>query len=358
MNSGDPAVRRGAAAAVALVLVAGAILAAVVLTGSRGGRTAGNALPLPGLASSAPSQTSPVVPPPTTGRVSAVPAKGFLFGAAAGARRGVSRAQVLEGLEQKVGRKFELHRTYQLWDDPPVSDATSFDVATGRVPAISIKPKLRHGGAIPWTEIASGAQDATIKAQATALKALGKPVILSFHHEPENDADYGTPADFVAAWRHYVSVFRAEGAGNVSFAWILMSGSFSRDAAKANAFYPGDDAVDWIGVDTYNWYDCKNFKWKSLGEVLASFRTWAAPHRKPIFIAELGSAEDPAMPGRKGQWFRDALTTLKGWPQVKAVAYFQNRGIGCGWPVDTSPSSLAGFRALGADPYARPTPTQ
>ena len=64
-----------------------------------------------------------------------------------------------------------------------------------------------------------------IRAQARASAGTHAPLLLSFGHEPENDRNDGPPA-YVAAWRRYVAVFRAEHATNVRFVWILMASSF------------------------------------------------------------------------------------------------------------------------------------
>ena len=74
-----------------------------------------------------------------------------------------------------------------------------------------------------WSAIANGSQDATIVAHADAIKSFGHPMYLAFHHEPENDLDtYGTPAEYAAAFRHVVDVFRARGVTNVAYVWNMI----------------------------------------------------------------------------------------------------------------------------------------
>ena len=69
--------------------------------------------------------------------------------------------------------------------------------------------------------IADSQQDTYLRTYALAVRAYGKPVILSFGHEMNGTwyswgAGHVSPKDFVAAWRHVVDVFRAEGALNVT----------------------------------------------------------------------------------------------------------------------------------------------
>ena len=64
--------------------------------------------------------------------------------------------------------------------------------------------------------IASGRYDAYLRSYAAAVKAFGSQVILSFGHEMNGywyswGYRHTSPAAFVAAWRHIVTVFRAVG---------------------------------------------------------------------------------------------------------------------------------------------------
>ena len=74
-------------------------------------------------------------------------------------------------------------------------------------------------------------------------------------------------------------------------------------------------------------------------------------------ITETGVQEDTSWAGgvnRKAQWFRDALTTLKGWPLVKVFCYWHSN-VRYPWWVDTSAASLRAFRDISNDPYMRAT---
>jgi beta-mannanase len=256
--------------------------------------------------------------------------------------------QAFEKLQQQVGRKFNVHRTYAVWDTPEPTGLVKWDLANGYIPALSIKAVTKSGKRIKWADIAAGKQDATIISQARALKATGKRIILTFHHEPENDPANGTPADFVAAWRHYVTVFRQQGASNVEFNWIMMTYTFNPQSHKnPDAWYPGDQWVDWIGGDGYNMFGCQpHAGWKSFADAFQYWRAWAAKHpSKPLFIAEWGSMEKPGDPNAKAQWFRDAAKTLAGWSQVHAVTYY-DANHKCSWFADSSQQSLTAYAQL------------
>jgi hypothetical protein len=290
-----------------------------------------------------------------------VPAQGVLFGAGLPATGSSQDTEAtLSDQEDMLSRKLDLHRVYRLWDDSEPDTVLSTDVQRGRTPVLSIKPKYRDGRQVSWAAIARGDVDQAITAQADGLRSLGAPLFLAFHHEPDlsSNASYGTAAEFVAAWRHYRQVFAARGATNVAFTWIVTTSTFGKPGVT-DTFYPGDDVVDWIGLDAFNWFGCstgQSTNWRSLATVTAPFAAWARNHDKPLMLAEWGSVEDPAQPGRKAAWIRDALALAKSWPQLKAMSYLDAHGS-CPWWVDSTPLTAAAFVEIGADRWAHPRPS-
>ncbi|MFI2755069.1 hypothetical protein ACGIF2_16695 [Cellulomonas sp. P22] len=281
------------------------------------------------------------------------PEHGMLVGAFVQPRDGQGSEAAVATFEQATGRKLDLQRWYARWDEPMPPAPVVATLRRGRTPVLSIEPRRLDGSKVSWASIASGAHDAEIRAQAAGVASLVEPVFLVLHHEPDQAAGYGTPAEFRAAWRHYVEVVRDAGVTNVAWTWVVTPGSFGSapSTAGADAFYPGDDVVDWIALDPYNWYGCAPSKpptWRSLAEVAGPFRRWAQGHDKPLMLAEWGTVEDPADAGRKARWYTEALETLATWPEVKAVSIFHQLGT-CAWWVDSSTASLAGYaRAVSA----------
>jgi hypothetical protein len=279
-----------------------------------------------------------------------------LFGAAVGSRSGQTTQQAIASLEGQLGRTLDLHRTYYRWDDPEPASVVLDDVAQDRVPLISILPKKKDGTIIPWADVASGSQDAVIGAQADGLRSLGSRVILILHHEADISPGYGTAADYVAAYRHYVTVFRAHQASNVEFGTAFTAYTYATTIAS---WYPGNDVVDWIGADVYNSASCTPGKtgWRSLASAASAFYNWGSTHNKPLMLAEWGSAEDPADPNRKAQWLADATTTLQNWPNIQAVSYFDADGSCPDWWVDSSDAAFTAFSTLASYPMAHGKPS-
>jgi beta-mannanase len=117
------------------------------------------------------------------------------------------------------------------------------------------------------------------------------------------------------------------------------------------SLYPGDQVVDWIAADPYN-FD-HNGAWQSLTYEMKTWYEWARREHpdKPLALAEWGSKEDPKDRNHKAEWFRDALNALRGpFHDVKAVVYFDEEkhenGTINDWRIDTSTESLRAFKEM------------
>ncbi|MFS0704888.1 glycosyl hydrolase [Cellulomonas sp. 179-A 9B4 NHS] len=265
-----------------------------------------------------------------------------------------------QATEDALGRRLDTQRLYHRWDENLLGPIATGTVQRARVPMLSILPRLGNGSVVRWATIASGGADAQIRTHAQQVKQLGPTVYLTLHHEPDiAGTSFGTPAEYVAAWRHYVEVFRAEGVTNVLWTWVSTTGALTQPTTDptAKGFYPGDDVVDRIGSDTYNWFGCRagsTTGWRSLEQVTAGLRTFAANHGKPAVLAEWGSVEDPAQPDRRAAWMREAFAYIASWPELEAVAYFDTVGT-CDWRLGDG-AAAAAYREAAVRPEMRTRP--
>ncbi|RMI06836.1 glycosyl hydrolase [Cellulomonas triticagri] len=330
-------------------------LAAVLATGA----PTASALAPP--ATALPATATPPTATPTTPTAPPTEAPGFRLGAHVDRGDAPDAAAAVGRFEDALGRRLDVHRWYSRWDDvQPVAPVVA-SVERGRTPMLSIWPRRLDGSVVPWSTIASGALDAEIRAQAAGVAALGVPLYLTLHHEADIAEGWGTPAEFRAAWRRYVQVFRDAGVTDVRWTWIVTPGSFGSAPSTpgADAFYPGDDVVDRVGLDAYNWYGCapgKPAAWRSLAEVVGPFRTWAAARGKVPVLAEFGTAVDPADPGRRAAWLADAVAYLGAWPALDVASSFEGTGT-CPWAVAGSPAALGAYAGAVAAPVANARPT-
>jgi hypothetical protein len=280
------------------------------------------------------------------------PSQGALLGIFAKKRHGRTHNEEIRHVESQIGRRFAIDHFYFHFGDELDDRDVRATIKQGRLPLINWKPEGRR--AIKWHSIASGKLDPTLDRAAAMLKSLKTPVMLAFHHEPENDAGtYGTPGQFKAAFRHVADRLTAKGATNVVFVCILEGFTYSGGRGGPAAWYPGN-AADWAAADAYNWAPGRRGKsWRSFKEAFSPFYAWGSKQGVPLMIAEFGTQEKPGDPNGKAEWFRAARATIRSWPKIKAVVYF-NSDKKYPWWIDSSKRSLAGFRDLAGDPHFRP----
>jgi hypothetical protein len=292
----------------------------------------------------------------------------LIWGAFAKPRGNENYIQSHQNLEAQIGRQLAAVREYLLWDEPFPSEYHTWLRDTGRLPLFSVKPQRLNGSRVLWRDIANAAPGSAVYNQivlwADRMKAFAEPVYFTFNHEPEASASTpnGTDAEFIAAWRKVITVFRDRGVTNAKYMWIMTGYSFHvppSDSRQASKWYPGDAYVDALGADEYNAYTCRvdsDAPWKSLASEIEPFRRFGLNHpAKEMWLAEYGSFEDPQNPGRKAQWINDARAAFKSdlYSQFRGILYFHaNRpGTPCVWWIDSSPSALSAWAAMGQDVF-------
>jgi hypothetical protein len=289
---------------------------------------------------------------PTTTVTTAAPAPepvtGVLLGASTSTeiRSLAAEKSAVEGLEHSLGRTLDIDHNFYTWDDAFPTEAERWDLQSGRIPMISW-----NGKPVTTTTIAAGQYDALIKQRARATKALGQPVLIRWFWEMDGNkkAEFaGTPEEYIAAWQHIVTVFRREGADNVSWVWCPNASAFND--GEAQKFYPGDDFVDWTCADGYNWAPGRaGDEYRSFKDIFGGFYGWAALQNKPIMVGEFGVQE--RNPGDKAQWITDARESIKtDFPLLRALVYF-NANKDYDWRLGTSDSAVEAFRQMAHDSW-------
>jgi len=139
-----------------------------------------------------------------------------------------------------------------------------------------------------------------------------------------------SPAEYVKAWRRARDLFISVGATNV--VWMFCQTAFAyRNATHFNptAYYPGDAQVDWLAADGYNFAPAKpGSTWTSFQTLFQSWYNWAKTKPRPIMAAEYGVMEDPAVPGRKAQWYSDMEASVKAnMPLLQGVVIWDTTNV-------------------------------
>ncbi|MDW3196377.1 MAG: glycosyl hydrolase [Cytophagales bacterium] len=220
-----------------------------------------------------------------------------------------------------------------------------------------------------FLDVLDGKYDAYIDRFAEDAKAFDRMVLMRFLHEfngnwyvwsgNKNGKENGGPEQVIAVWKYVVDRFKAKGADNVKWLWVPHGPSTDMSLEPWNhvsQYWPGDEYVDWIGLDGYNFYpkdpwggdrpyrdfdncfrklydDCAN-----LGE-------------QPMMIAEFGTGEFEYKGSNKADWMSDAFQKIKtDYPRVKIFTWF-NINKELDWRVNSSPEALTAFQAAMKDTY-------
>jgi beta-mannanase len=268
----------------------------------------------------------------------------------------------LDVFERDAGKRAGVVMYFQGWAYDEFNPNLAASVAArGSIPEITWEPwDYKLGADQPayaLGRIIDGSHDAYITRWAQGAKAFGGPLLMRFAHEM-NDRQYpwseqvngNQPGQYAAAWRHVVQIFRAVGANNVS--WIWAPNVSYQGTTPLAGLYPGDDYVDWIGVDGYNggtalpwggWLTFAQVFGSTLNEISALSPT------KPVMIAETASAEAG---GSKAAWITDFFAELAARPQIKGFVWF-NHNKEADWRIESSDAARLAFAAGVADPRYR-----
>jgi mannan endo-1,4-beta-mannosidase len=193
----------------------------------------------------------------------------------------------IDQFAQAIGRQPNIVSYYSVWFKP---FQTRFAASAEKRGALTFVQINARG--ISLASIASGQYDHYLRSYADTVKAFGAPVILSFDHEM-NGSWYSwgyrrsSPAEFVAAWRHIVTIFREQGASNVTWLWqINIIDTSDNHVARPAAWWPGSSYVNWVGIDGYYYGPSVTFA-QLFGPTIVAVRELT---RDPILIAETGAA--------------------------------------------------------------------
>ena len=319
--------------------------------------------------------------------------------------------------ERELGRRLDINNSYygafdsiaSNWDpaNPKktgLSKLAYWDVSLGRIPLVG-------WGCGVSKQINTGQHDDTIRKTAEAMKAFGQEFFMRYCWEMDGNkrtGEVGEPEEFIQSWIRIYNIFKEVGADNVVWVWCGNANTFKHlndKNAYAWDYYPGDEYVDWVSADGYNWAASdrnrdsgyKKDRWRSFVEIYDEFMVWARstgsipqsmkdelkampaefPRKrqvKPIMIGEYGAIEPvgdmidfflgQSQYNTKPQWLRDSHDAVNGskarttecwycgiYSDIAAVVYFDIEGINGPWEITSSPESIAAFREAAQDPW-------
>lgn len=230
---------------------------------------------------------------------------------------GASTDKDLGAWERSMGSTLSMHRTYhQAGGVAGLVAAVKADLAAGRLPHASTKCPGS------WQDVAAGTHDEWLRSLRRQLAAVDQPVLLTFHHEPENDSGGAgrAAADYVAMQTHIIALF-AKRAPKVTIVPVLQGWSFDPSNAKRDPAPWNVPTASVVGFDLYNPFSSSTARWVTLETRLKQVSSFAGD--RPIAIGEYGCREDPFDPDRGAQWMRDAFASARDY-NVVSMSYFNS----------------------------------
>ena len=338
-------------------------------------------------------------PPRAAGRLA--PPTGALFGTHSEDSHdgAIPDDQKIVETEAAMGRRLDINNSYygdfdgiaEDWEpgNPNkrgLSKLAFWDVEQGRIPLVG-------WGCGRSSEIAAGGKDDVIRRTAEAMKAFGHEFFMRYCWEMDGNkrsSTVGSPTQFIAAWRRIHGIFKEVGADNVVWVWCGNAAHFKRQndgGHWAFDYYPGDEYVDWISSDGYNWgvsdRNSGGDRWRGFVEIYDEFMVWARstgtkpagapsdfpevfPNKtqvKPIMIGEYGVQEQPRDPTAKAGWMANAHDVVNGnktgackecgmYSDIAAMVYFDVVAVNGDWRINSSQASIDATREhAGQDPW-------
>ena len=245
--------------------------------------------------------------------------------------------QLVANFATVAGRQPNLVGYYSGWKE---RFATSFAETVRGHGAVTILQMDPTGVSI--AAIAAGRYDAYLRSFADSVRNYGHAVVIGFGHEmnaPWYSWGYGhtSPTAFVAAWQHVVTVFRKQGADNVTWLWTLQADG--PGTGPVASWWPGAQYVSWIGIDGYYYRPSDTFA-SVFGKTIKQVRTFTS---RPVLLSE--TAVGPAA----GQ-FNEIQNLFRGMVAYKTLGLVwfdkaQHDGINHqDWRLEDNPFAEGSFR--------------
>jgi len=230
-----------------------------------------------------------------------------------------------EEFESVVGKAHAIYSYYQGYGKPLPMDWVKRLAGAGKYVQICLEPndgldKVRA--------------DDYLTKLADDMKASGARIFLRFASEMNAPwVKYGGNPELYRAKFKLVHDVMAVRAPNVAMVWC----PYSKPQWVIPEYYPGDDAVDWVGVNFYNvTFHDQSYSKPGTGEDPRDFlryvyRRYAT--RKPVMICEYAATHYGILEGERNAHYAErcikalyrSLPTL--FPRVKAINYFDGNNL-------------------------------
>lgn len=266
----------------------------------------------------------------------------------------------LQQFEQLTHKKVSIAHFYRGWEalaDPKLVTQIDMLRKNGWEPMLNVNPyffsQCSANNLSLYKAIANGNCDAFLHKAGKNLHEVKQPFYFLFAWEMNNpQLAWSVPTsgsssdDFMATWRHINAIFKQEKVTNAI--WVFCPNTQGGKSISYDKIYPGNNYVDWIGLDGYNWGTTQSWShWQSFSEVFtASYNHLVniAPD-KPMVIAEVNTTDQG---GDKSAWYTDMFTQQipYNFPKIQAVVIYnedRSQQEQVNWKVDVTSNTLHAF---------------
>jgi hypothetical protein len=162
-------------------------------------------------------------------------------------------------------------------------------------------------------DIFEGKHDETLMNFSNKLKSLNRKTFIRLGYEFDKKDRY-KPKDYIKAFRYIIEFLNKEGHKNIAYVWCSCP---YPGTEKFEPYYPGDEYVDWFGVDVFDPRFFNNY------EPTNRFIKMAKEHNKPVMICE-SSAIKIGIENTEdiwNKWFIPYFKWVQEEPSIKAFCY-------------------------------------
>ena len=238
---------------------------------------------------------------------------------------------------QAAGKQPNLVGYYSGWGEPFETSFAETVRSHGAATIMQWDPTLAS-----VSKIAAGGYDSYLRSFADSVRDFGYPVVIGFGHEMNAywySWGYGQlpPSTFVAAWRHIVTLFRAQHADNVTWLWTLQADEAG--TGPIASWWPGAKYVTWVGIDGYYYGPSENF-FSIFGKTIAQVRAFTG---LPVLLSEVavGPKADQA------RQIPDLFAGMRHYGTLGLVWFdiAQHQGVyHQDWHIEDNPAAVTAFR--------------
>ena len=198
---------------------------------------------------------------------------------------------------EAAGRQPNLVGYYSGWREPFQTSFAQTVSQHGAVTILQWDPSLAS-----LAVIAAGGDDGYLRSFADSVRDFGHAVVIGFGHEMNAPwyswgYQHTSPATFVAAWRHIVTLFGDQGADNVTWLWTLQADE--KGTEPIASWWPGARYVTWVGIDGYYYRPSDTF-FSIFGETIAQVRALTT---EPVLLSETAVGQDAGQPTKIANLF-------------------------------------------------------